>query len=141
MKLNEFKRGEQFQTRSVKLTKDAIMKFAAEFDPQYMHLDEEKAKQGRYKGIIASGMQTMNVSFKLWIELGLYGDDIIAGTGMNNLRYIRPVYPDDELHVVVEVIDIIEKNNEQGIVTVRMTTYNQAGKKVFTCDLSALMMQ
>ena len=49
-----------------------------------MHLNEEKAKMGRFNGIIASGIQTLSITFKLWIEEGCHEDDIIAGTGMNN---------------------------------------------------------
>ncbi|MED1018591.1 MaoC/PaaZ C-terminal domain-containing protein, partial [Bacillus atrophaeus] len=98
MKLDEFAIGQVFHTKSFKLTKENIMGFAEEFDPQYMHLDEEKAKEGRFNGIIASGIHTIAISFKLWIEEGFYGDDIIAGTEMNNFKFIKPVYPDDELH-------------------------------------------
>jgi acyl dehydratase len=42
MKLDRFTIGQVFQTKSLKLTKDDIIRFAGDFDPQYMHLDEEK---------------------------------------------------------------------------------------------------
>lgn len=80
-------------------------------DPQYMHVDEEKANKGRFNGIIASGTQTLAISFKLWIEEGLYGDDVIAGTEMNHITFIKPVFPDDELHTIVEVLDKQPKRN------------------------------
>ena len=105
MKLDEFTIGQVFETKSFKLTKEDITRFAGEFDPQYMHLDEEKANQGRFNGIIASGIHTLAISFKLWVEQGIYGDDVIAGTRMNNIKFIKPVYPNDELHTIVEVID------------------------------------
>ncbi|WP_283656205.1 MaoC/PaaZ C-terminal domain-containing protein [Paenibacillus sp. RC334] len=128
-----------FKTKSIKITKENITKFAAEFDPQYMHLDEEKAKQGRFNGIIASGIQTIAVSFKLWVETGSYGDDVIAGTAMNNLKFLKPVYPGDELYTVVEVIAVNEKNNGTGIVTVLLSTYNNKDVKVFEGELSVLI--
>jgi acyl dehydratase len=53
MKLDKFTIGQVFQTKSLKLTKENIMRFAGEFDPQYMHVDEERANQGRFNGIIA----------------------------------------------------------------------------------------
>jgi acyl dehydratase len=139
MKLNEFTIGQVFETKSFKLTKEDIMRFAGEFDPQYMHLDEEKANQGRFNGIIASGIQTLAISFKLWIEQGSYGDDVIAGTQMNNIKFIKPVYPDDELHTIVEVIDKKEKKNETGILTVLLSTFNDKEEKVFEGDLSVLI--
>lgn len=139
MKLNQFTVGQEFVTKSFKLTKRDIMEFAKEYDPQYMHLDEEQAKQGRFNGIIASGMHTLAISFKLWVEEGKYGEDVIAGTRMNNIKFIKPVYPDDELHTVVKVIDKKEKKNKTGMLTVMLSTFNDKGKKVFQGDLSVLI--
>jgi acyl dehydratase len=139
MKLDEFTIGQVFKTKSFKLTKEEIMGFAEEFDPQYMHLDEEKAQHGRFNGIIASGIHTIALSFKLWIEEGMYGNDVIAGTEMNNIKFIKPVYPEDELHTIVEVIDKKTKNNETGILTVLLSTYNNKEQKVFEGDLSVLI--
>ncbi|CAH1191478.1 hypothetical protein PAECIP111892_00653 [Paenibacillus auburnensis] len=139
MRFLEFHIGQVFRTKSLSITKENITSFASEFDPQYMHLDEEKAKQGRFNGIIASGIQTLAVTFKLWVETGSYGDDVIAGTAMNNIRFLKPVFPGDELHTVVEVIDVIEKKNENGIVTVRLSTFNQSDEKVFEGELSVLV--
>lgn len=139
MKLDEFTIGQVFQTKSLKLTKADIMRFASEFDPQYMHLDEEKANQGRFNGIIASGIHTLAISFKLWVEEGIYGDDVIAGTRMNNIKFIRPVYPEDELHLIVEVIDKKATKNETGILTVLLSTFNDKEEKVFAGELSVLI--
>ena len=139
MKLDEFTIGQVFETKSFKLTKEDIMRFAGEFDPQYMHLDEEKANQGRFNGIIASGIHTLAISFKLWVEQGIYGDDVIAGTQMNNIKFIKPVYPGDELHTIVEVIDKKEKKDESGILTVLLSTFNDKEEKVFEGDLSVLI--
>jgi len=139
MKLDEFKIGQVFQTKSLKLTKEDIMRFAGEFDPQYMHLDEEKANQGRFNGIIASGIQTLAISFKLWIEEGLYGDDVIAGTQMNNIKFVKPVYPENELHIIVEVIDKKATKNDSGILTVLLSTFNEKEEKVFEGELSVLI--
>ena len=138
MKLDEFTIGQVFETKSLKLTKEDIMRFAKEFDPQYMHLDEEKAKQGRFNGIIASGIHTMALSFKLWIEQGMYEEDVIAGTEMNNIKFIKPVYPGDELHTIVKVIDKKTKKSETGILTVLLSTYNKE-QKVFEGELSVLI--
>ncbi|MBT2655916.1 MaoC family dehydratase [Bacillus sp. ISL-18] len=139
MKLDEFTIGQKFQTKSLKLTKEDIMRFAGEFDPQYMHLDEEKANQGRFDGIIASGIHTLAISFKLWVEEGFYGEDVIAGTRMNNIKFIKPVYPEDELHINVEVIDKKATKDETGILTVSLSTFNDRDEKVFEGDLSVLI--
>ncbi|RDW15156.1 MaoC family dehydratase [Oceanobacillus chungangensis] len=139
MKLDEFTIGDVFETKSYKLTKEDIMRFAGEFDPQYMHLEEEKATQGIFNGIIASGIHTLSISFKLWIEQGVHGDDIIAGRGMNNIKFIKPVYPSDELHTIAEVIDKRAIKKEAGIITLRLSTYNNNKEKVFKGDFTALI--
>ncbi|MEH7097955.1 MaoC family dehydratase [Neobacillus vireti] len=139
MKLDEFTIGQVFQTKSLKLTKEDIMRFAGEFDPQYMHLDEEKANQGRFNGIIASGIHTLAITFKLWVEEGFYGQDVIAGTRMNNIKFIKPVYPEDELHINVEVIDKKATKDETGVLTVSLSTFNDRDEKVFEGDLSVLI--
>ncbi|MFC9708983.1 MaoC family dehydratase [Paenibacillus sp. NPDC056933] len=140
MKFNDFFVGQTFKTKFLEMSKEDIMRFASEFDPQYMHLDEDKAKKGRFNGIIASGVHTLAVTFKLWIETGSYGDDVIAGTAFNNIKFIKPVYPGDILNAHVEVIEVKEKN-DTGLVTVRFSTFNNNEELVFTGDLSALVQK
>src|SRR5690625_6927933 len=84
MKFDSFTIGQVFETNSFKLTKEDIMRFAGEFDPQYMHVDEKKATEGRFNGIIASGIHTLSISFKLWIEQGVYGDEDRKSTRLNS---------------------------------------------------------
>ncbi|WP_172250680.1 MaoC/PaaZ C-terminal domain-containing protein [Saccharibacillus deserti] len=138
MKFEEFTLGQTFRTSSLILSRASIVEFASVYDPQYMHLDEAKAAEGRFKGLIASGIQTMAVSFKLWVETGAYGEEVVAGTEMNDIRFIKPVYPEDELHVEVEVTGLQERRRS-GIVTVRLSTFNQKNEKVFSGELSALV--
>lgn len=139
MKFDNIEVGKVYKTKSYKVTKEKVIQYAKEFDPQYMHVDEEKAKEGRFKGIIASGLQTFSISMKLWIECDVFGDDIIAGAGMKNIKFLRPVYPDDELHAFVEVTQKAEKTNETGIVDLLLTTYNHKDEKVLEAELSALI--
>ncbi|QAY68588.1 MaoC family dehydratase [Paenibacillus protaetiae] len=139
MKYDDFEIGQTYETAQYLFTKADIMAFASEYDPQYMHLDEAKAAQGRFGGIIASGMQTMAVAFKLWVQLGMYGDEVVAGTGMNNVRFIRPVYPGNRIRTKAEVIGKTDKNSDNGIVTVLLTAVNEKDERVFTAELSALI--
>lgn len=139
MKFNEYVIGKSYRTKSIQLSKKDIIDFAKIYDPQYMHIDEAKAKEGRFGSLIASGMQTMSTSFKLWVELGIYGEEVVAGTGMNNIKFIKPVFPDDEIRVLAEVIELAPRRSSGGIVTVLLTTFNQNNEKVFQAELSALI--
>jgi len=139
MKLDEFTIGQVFKTKSLKITQEDIFRFAAEFDPEHMHLDEEKAKTSRFKGIIASGIHTLAISFKLWVEAGFYGEDVIAGKQMNSIKFLKPVYPGDTLYVVAQVIDIKATKDELGVLTILLSTFNDKEEKVFEGDVSALL--
>jgi acyl dehydratase len=141
MKLDEFKIGQSFKTKSFKVTKEEIMKFAGEFDPQYMHVNEEKAKEGRFNGIIASGIHTLAISFKLWVEEEKYGEDVIAGTEMNHIKFLKPVLPGDELYTIVKVLEKKQNKSATGILTVLLSTYNDEEEEVFEGELSVLIKQ
>ncbi len=139
MFLEQFAAGQVFTTRSHTMALADIRRFAAEFDPEYMHLDPDKARAGRYGGIIASGMHTLAVTFKLWVELGLYGDEVIAGKEMTYERFLKPVYPDDLLHVVVRVAGIQATKHDRGLLTVQLATYNQLDEQVLEAEITALV--
>ncbi|MFS0916502.1 MaoC/PaaZ C-terminal domain-containing protein [Brevibacillus sp. 179-C 1.1 NHS] len=138
MKFDEIFIGQMLVTKSYKMNKEEIIAFASVYDPQYMHIDEEKAKQSRFKGIIASGLHTVNISFKLWVETGVFGDDVIAGTGIHNLKFLKPVYPEDVLYVTATVIEKKERR-EAGEVTVSLSTFKNEGEQVLEAEMSALI--
>ena len=48
-------------------------------------------------------MHTLSISFKLWVEEGKYGEEVVAGTQMNNVKFIKPVYPGNTLYVIVKL--------------------------------------
>src|SRR5699024_4706153 len=139
MKFNEFTIRQTFETKSFKLTKENIMEFAEKYDPQYMHFDEEKTKQGRFNGIIASVINTLGISYKHVIDLGIYVDDMIDRSGMKNIKFIKRVYTSHELLTIVEVIYKRLVKRDAGNITVSLSTDNEKGEKVFRGDLSALI--
>lgn len=102
-------------------------------------LIKNKASEGRFNGIIASGMHTMSLSFKLWVETGKYGEEVVAGTQMNHVKFSKPVYPNDTLRVVAEVTHKHSIKKENGLLTVLLTTFNQHDIIVFKAELTALV--
>nr|CCP89906.1 uncharacterized protein ydem [Staphylococcus aureus] len=137
MKYDDFIVGETFKTKSLHITEEEIIQFATTFDPQYMHIDKEKAEQSRFKGIIASGMHTLSISFKLWVEEGKYGEEVVAGTQMNNVKFIKPVYPGNTLYVIAEITNKKSIKKENGLVTVSLSTYNENEEIVFKGEVTA----
>ncbi|HEX2659043.1 MAG TPA: MaoC family dehydratase [Polyangia bacterium] len=128
----DFVIGQTFQTRSYEMTAERIKAFAAQFDPQPFHLDEEAAKDTLFKGLAASGWHTAAVTMKLLVESGLEIAGGTIGGGVGELRWPRPVRPGDVLHLEAEVIETRRSRTrpELGIVTVRLTMVNQDGQAV-----------
>jgi acyl dehydratase len=58
---------------------------------------------------------------------------------MNNIKFLKPVYPKDELHISVKVIDKKATNDETGILTVLLSTFNDKEEKVYEGELSVLI--
>lgn len=141
MKFDEFSLGQIFETGSYEITTENIMAFAREYDPLYLHLDEEQARQSRFGQIIASGLQTLCVCYKLWVELGLFGRDVVAGMGFNNVKFIKPVYPGDRLRTVVEVIDKKPVREDVGKVTILLSALNDKNETVLSGELSVLIQR
>ena len=127
----DFAVGEKFRSRPFRVEKDRIMSFAAEFDPQPQHLNEEAAATSQFGRLVASGWHTAAVSMRLFITEAL---PPIAGggqgVGMDALAWPRPVQPGDELQVEAEVTAARPSRSQpdKGLITVRVTTSNQDGE-------------
>ena len=93
-----------FKTREVSITKEDIKRFAAEFDPQPMHLDENAAEKTVFKGLAALGRHTAAMSMSLIVKIRPFGPHPLLGLGVDDLRWIMPVRPGDVLHVEGEVV-------------------------------------
>ena len=124
--------GQKFRSGAMEVTAEAIKAFAAEFDPQPFHLDEEAARGSLFKGLAASGWHTAAIVMRLLVEsdLKLVGGTI--GGGVEELRWPRPVRPGDVLRLEIEVVETRRSRTrpELGIVKVRLTALNQADQPV-----------
>jgi acyl dehydratase len=111
---------------------ERIMAFAAEFDPQPFHLDEEAARNSIFGGLAASGWYTAAATMRMLVEGDLRPAGGILGLGFEELRWPRPVRPGDELHIESEVVEVrpSQSRPDRGLVKVRTTTLNQHGEAV-----------
>src|SRR5258705_11593104 len=104
--LEELAPGQKFVSETLRVDPAAIKAFAAQFDPQPFHLDEDAARGSLFGGLVASGWHTAAMSMKLLVggELKIAGG--LIGLGAEELRWPRPVHPGDVLRVVSEVLDL-----------------------------------
>jgi acyl dehydratase len=95
--LEDFAVGQTFGSRRLRISKEQVTAFAAEFDPQPFHLDEEAAQNTIFKGLAASGWHTAALTMRLLVESELKPAGGIVGAGFDEFRWPRPVRPGDEL--------------------------------------------
>ena len=77
------------------VTREDIKRFASEFDPQPFRLDETAAERTPLKGLAASGWHTAAIAIRLGVEVRPFGPHPLLGLGMDELRWLAPVRPDD----------------------------------------------
>lgn len=111
----------------------SIKRFAGEYDRQPFHLDEAAARPTFFKELVASGWHTTAMTMQLIIETLPLSHGII-GSGVDELRWPRPVRPGDTLRLHCEIIDVqpSKLRPSRGTVRVRMTTLNQNDEPVQT---------
>ena len=130
--LEDFAVGQTFGSGRLRIDAERIKSFAAEFDPQPFHLDEETARDTFFRGLAASGWHTAALTMRLLVESELKPASGIIGAGFDEFRWPRPVRPGDELHLLSEVLEVRPSKSrpDQGMIKVRTTTLNQNDEPV-----------
>ncbi|MBO4226901.1 MaoC family dehydratase [Bradyrhizobium neotropicale] len=137
--------GARRELGSFNFTAEDIKRFAAQFDPQRFHLDEEEGRKSLFGGLAASGWHVASVCMKLLVadgkrlaqEMAARGDEVAVwgpSPGFRELRWIKPVLAGDTISYanVVETKRTSEKRPEWGILQGRNTGTNQHGELVFS---------
>ena len=137
--LEDFAEGAIHEFGPITITADEIVQFGKEFDPQLFHTDPERAKETLYGGLIASGWHTCALFMRLFVEHYLPGPASLGSPGLDELRWLKPVRPGDELTVRITVhkvkpsrskpdrgvlFSFCEMLNQKGEVTVTMMAMN-----------------
>jgi acyl dehydratase len=138
----DFVIGQKFASESQTVDAEAIKVFAAQFDPQPFHLDEEAARHSPFGGLAASGWHSAALAMRLCLASDFRPAGGILGTG-GELVWSKPVRPGDALRVEIEVIETRPSRSrpQHGVVKVRVTTLNQHGETVQTFAPTLLVEQ
>jgi len=137
----DFKLGERFISGGMTLTEASIIEFARQWDPQPFHIDIEFAKKWQYEGLIASGLHTMCVTLKLWLELGVLKACSLGSPGLGETQFPRPVRPGDTLRVVTDIVELRASASkpDRGICRLRQVTINQRGEHVMEQETTVFL--
>jgi acyl dehydratase len=141
--LDDFAVGQTFGSGRLRIDKEQIFAFAAEFDPQPFHLDEAAARHSIFGGLAASGWHTAAVTMRLLLDSELKPAGGIIGAGLDECRWPRPVRPGDELRIECEVIEVRPSKSrpEQGLIKLRTTTLNQDGEAVLVHVVNLVVLR
>ncbi|NEW94731.1 MaoC family dehydratase [Rhodopseudomonas sp. BR0M22] len=137
--------GDRHEVGTFTFTADSIKTFAAQFDPQPFHLDEEAGKRSLFGGLAASGWHIAAVCMKLMVadaqreaaEAIKRGDQVAVGgpsPGFRELRWLKPVLAGDTItyYKQVENLRPSDSRPQWGIMQARNTGINQRGEEVFS---------
>ena len=117
---------------SVVVDEEEVVAFARQFDPQPFHLDKERAEQSTFGGLAASGWHTACMTMRLIVDCYLSDVSSEGSPGIDELRWLRPVRPGDQLTVTATVLEARRSRSrpERGIVRSQVETRNQDGEVV-----------
>lgn len=139
--LEDFEVGQRFVSQGMTFTEASIIDFASRYDPQRFHIDAEAAARTHFRGVIASGFQTLAVSFRLFFDLGVLRESGLGAPGIEDLRWTSPVRPGDTLRAEVEVLEIKPSRSkpDRGIVRLGYTVRNHRGEVVMTLTVPQIV--
>lgn len=132
--LDDFAAGQRFATRGCTLSEAQILQFAWEHDPQPFHVDKVAATASHYGGLIASGFQTLLVTFRLVYQEGIINAGSLGAPGLDELRWLKPVRPGDTITVEGEVLEVRPSRSrpDRGSVVIAYVVRNQDGEPVMS---------
>jgi acyl dehydratase len=145
--LEDIDEGLSVDLGSYHFTRESIMKFASKFDPQPFHVDEEAALRGPFGKLSASGWHTASGWMKCFVATndaarakqhaaGKIPAEAGPGLGFTNLKWLKPVFPDDTVNYRCTVTGKRElaSRPQWGIVFSMNEGYNQSGDLVFSFE-------
>lgn len=130
--LEDFKTGDSYESPAFTVTEADSLRFANEFDPQPFHLDREAAKTSAFGDLAASGWHTAAVTMRGIVASGMEPGWGYLGAGVEEMRWPRPTFPGDALHVRIEVLETKPSRSkpDRGMVRMQVDTLNGDGKPV-----------
>jgi acyl dehydratase len=121
---------------SVSVDAEQIKEFAAKYDPQPFHLDEEAGRQSMFGGLAASGWQTACLAMRLTVDNMLRHTASLGSPGLDSLKWLKPVYPGDLLNLRHTILESrpLKSRPDTGLVRSRWEMFNQHGDKVLEME-------
>ena len=126
--LEDINVGDKSSYGNYKVTREEVLEFASKYDPQPFHLDDEAAAKTHFGRISASGWHTAAMTMAMLVEnLKKHRQAGLGSRGLDELRWLKPVYPGDTLRVESEITEVRPSRSrpEMGSIHSTITVFNQ----------------
>lgn len=126
--LEDIKVGDKSSFGSYHVTREEVLEFARKYDPQPFHLDDEAAAKTHFGRVSASGWHTTAMTMAMLVEnFKTHRQAGLGSPGLDELRWLKPVYPGDTLRVESEITDVRPSRSrpEMGSIHSTVTVFNQ----------------
>jgi len=126
--------GETREFGEYHVTKEGIIEFAEQYDPQPFHTDEEAAAESAFGGLVASGWHTAAMCMRMLADGPIQERAGMGARGVDELRWRNPVTPGDTLHLRTEIVDkrVSESDPRRGYVDSYMEGFTQDDEVVIS---------
>jgi len=123
------------------VTRDEMIDFATEFDPQPIHLDDEAARASMLSGLSASGWHTCSLAMRMIADGILHNAMSMGAPGVDEVRWIVPLRPDDRITLRATVLDTRPSRSrpDMGFVKFRFELINQDRTVIMTMTSSIML--
>lgn len=124
--------GQVIDLGSLSPTAEEMVAFATQFDPQPFHLSEEAGRASVFGGLCASGWHTCSLAMKLMVTNFLHQSSSLGSPGLENIRWLKPVFPGDTLSLRQTVLEKrpMSKRADVGLLRTQWEMFNQHGAQV-----------
>ena len=136
----DIREGDWFDSPQVLIDESSIISFAKAWDPQPFHIDKAFAGRSLFGGLSASGLQTILLTYKLYVDLGLFDGTALAGLGITNALFKAPLRPGDRIRVRTVIAGARRSSKPQrAVVKLALHTFNQTGEEIASLELNLLL--
>ncbi len=138
MYFDDFTIGQEFKIDIVTINKEKMLKFAQDYDPQPIHMDEEFAQKSKFGVLLAPGIMTFMSVWAKFVESNIISDQFIAAQSFK-VEWFSPVFAGDVLQGIAIINKLTVRNPYNGIVEIKITIYNQDGIMVMDTTTEAIV--
>jgi acyl dehydratase len=123
------------------VTEADVVDFAKRFDPQYIHTDPDSAKNGPFKGLIASGWHSGAILCRLMVDHYISHVASLGSPGVDEMRWLHPVRPGDKLRIRTKITEtrLSKSKPDRGLVSCEVEMINQEDQPVMSLKITNLL--